>query len=101
MITATSLQSEYNKLYVEFRNYIWNFDIIEALADLETEVFQTFPDIEAVKSKFRHLKQQVSYTDVLETDEDLAGVFNDFEESIEAIDGLYANLKSFKKVVVK
>lgn len=30
MITANSLQTAYNKFFIEFRNYIWNFNIVEA-----------------------------------------------------------------------
>lgn len=99
MITATALQTAYNKLYAEFRNYIWDFDIVELLADLEIEVYQTFPDMNNVKSKFQKLKRQVSFTDAFQ-DESLKDVFDHFEEIIDSTDGIYADLKSFKEVVI-
>lgn len=97
--TATSIQTAYNKLYTEFRNYIWDFRCIEALADLEIEVYQTFPDVDKIKSKFSKLKREISFTDAFKTDDELKEVFDDFESDINDVEGLYANLKSFREVV--
>lgn len=99
-ITAASLQTAYNKLYAQFRNYVWEFDIIESLVDLEVEVYQTFPDIDSIKSKYKKLKQEVSYTGAFQYYDELKEVFDAFEESVDDADGLYANIKSFKEVVV-
>lgn len=98
--TATSLQAIYNDLYALFRNYIWEFDVIELLADLEVEVYQAFPDVDKLKSKLKKLRQAVSHTAVFDDDEELEAVFDEFEETLDEVEGIYANLKSFKEVVV-
>lgn len=96
--TATFLQTLYNKLYVEFRNYVWDFDIVELLSDLEIEIYQAFPNINNVNSKFQELKRQVSFTEAFH-DDSLKDVFINFEDAICDTDGLYVDLKSFKEVV--
>lgn len=100
IITAASLQKSYNKLYTQFRNYVWEFDIIESLADLEVEIYQTFPDMGKVKSKYKKLRQEVSYTGAFQHYEELKEAFDTFEESLDEADELYVNIKSFKEVVV-
>lgn len=96
--TATFLQTLYNKLYAEFRNYVWEFDIVELLSDLEIEVYQVFPDVDKLNSKFQKLKRQVSFTDAFQ-DDSLKDVFINFENAICDIDRLYADLRSFKEVI--
>lgn len=97
--TATFLQTLYNKLYVEFRNYVWDFDIVELLSDLEIEIYQAFPNINNVNSKFQELKRQVSFTEAFH-DDSLKDAFINFEDVICDTDGLYVDLKSFKEVVI-
>ncbi len=99
MITASILQTAYNKLYSEFRNYVWNFDIVELLAELEIKVYQTFPDMDEVKNKFQKLKRQVGFTDAFQ-DELLKDTFDNFEDIAYGVDSIYVNLKSFKEVVM-
>lgn len=94
------MQKSYNKLYTQFRNYVWEFDIIESLADLEVEIYQTFPDMGKVKSKYKKLRQEVSYTGAFQHYEELKEAFDTFEESLDEADELYVNIKSFKEVVV-
>lgn len=100
MVTATSLQTTYNKFFTEFRNYIWNFSIIESLADLEIEVYQAFPDMESLKSKCKKFKRQISSTEAYKQDDKFKTTFEEFESSVEEVDTLYANIKTFREVVV-
>lgn len=101
MITATNLQSAYNALYKEVRRYIWDFETVSALADLEVETYQVFPDMEQLSKKLATFKRYVDATDVLRDDEDVKKAFDEFEELIndEGIE-LYANLKTFQEVPV-
>ena len=101
MITATNLQSAYNALYKEVRRYIWDFETVSALADLEVETYQVFPDMEQLSKKFATFKRYVDATDVLRDDEDVKKAFDEFEELINSEDiELYANLKTFQEVPV-
>lgn len=100
MITATKLQSAYNRLYSQIRKYIWDFETVNALADLEIIVYQTFPDMSDMSDKFNILKRLISYTDVFGIDEELKQSFDNFQKEFESDTDLYAGLTTFKEVVV-
>ena len=99
MITATNLQNAYNALYKEVRNYIWDFDTVSALAELEVETYQAFPDMKQLSNKLATFKRYVDATDVMRTDEALKKAFDAFDEVVNGNDvELYANLKTFQEV---
>ena len=100
MITASKLQSAYNDLYLCMCKYIWDFPTVDALADLEIETYQTFPDMECLKKKLYCLKRFVSHIDALEHDSELSQRFDDFESLIADNADLYASLKIYKEVIV-
>lgn len=99
--TAKRLQSDYNDFYIQFRKYVWEFDAVEALADLETEIYTTFPDISKIKSKCKTLEQIISRTGLFDEDADLQTAFDILKNSIEETDDIYVGIKTFKEVVVK
>ena len=100
MIAASKLQNAYIDLYTCMRNYIWDFDTVSALADLETETYQAFPDIQSLNQKFTTLKQLVSCSDVFREDDDLKNVFDEYQEILSDDIEFYAGLKSYKEVVI-
>ena len=59
MITLQDLTRQYVKLYEYVRNYIWPFDTVQDLAELEIAIYNRFPDIEDVKSKFNKFYQDI------------------------------------------
>lgn len=97
MINAMDLRNSYNKLYTEFRRYIWDFKIVEYLADLEIECYNTCPNIPEVRLAFMKLKQGVR--DVLRDDEDLEKVFDSFDKLIQESDEAYVKLNQVNEVV--
>ena len=99
MITANKLQSAYNCLYCCMRNYIWEFETVEALADLEIETYQSFPDMKNLDKKLSNLKKRITSTDAYREDDELRQSFDDFESSIHEDTDLYASIKTFKEVV--
>ena len=102
MIAATTFQNAYNNLYLQMYNYIWEFRIVEKLADLEISVYRVFPDIEDVKHKYNELKRAVSCTDAWKEDE-FKMAFHGFETALtedKVTDAdLYSKLVSFKGVI--
>lgn len=100
VISSNRLQSAYNTLYVNLRNYIWDFNIVEAIADLEVSVYRAFPDINDVKQCIDNLKSMIISCDILSDDEKLKSAFDDFYELLNDADSIYLNLQTFKKVVV-
>lgn len=97
MITATSIQSKYIDLYTCLREYIWSTDAVEAIANLEVECYETFPDINSIKSCLNKLRNIIRY-EVL--DEDIDNSMDNFTEFLNSDDTVYANLKSFKEVKI-
>jgi hypothetical protein len=97
MINCTKIQYQYNRLYREIRNYIWDFDAVEALADLEIEVYKTCQDLDSIRNAFSNLRlytREVEYYD-----EDLAKALDKFEELINSDDTPYAKLWMVKETV--
>lgn len=97
MINSTKIQREYNKVYKEIRNYIWDFQAVEALADFEISVYKLCPDLSDIQTKFDRLRY---YTrDIELEDKDLAKAMDNFEELLQSDDTPYAKLWSVKEVI--
>ena len=43
-MNSNEIQNAYVDLYTQMRKYIWPFDVIDILVDLEIESFKSFPD---------------------------------------------------------
>ena len=85
-------------MYTELRNYIWGFDTVERLADLEVEVYNSFPDISKIQSTFNAL--YVDVRDMFDEDEELAEAVNSFKELIESIEGdFYLKLDKVQEAI--
>lgn len=100
MISANQIQLNYNKLYACMRNYIWDFRTVEVLANLEVDTYKRFPNIDDIAKDTNQLKQLISTTDVFQDDLELQKSFNRFEDLLSDIDTVYADLQTFRKVVV-
>lgn len=82
------------------RNYIWDFQTVEALAELEIDTYKKFPDLDVLASDFIKLKSYVACTDVYHDDDEFQNSFSRFEDLLNSIDSIYADIQTFKKVVV-
>lgn len=99
MISAKELQKAYNTLYKCIREYIWDFETVSVLVDLEVETYKTFPDIQLVSKHLKQLEQIVRYTDVYKDDDELKSAFDAFNELVDTDDEVYSALKTFKEVI--
>ena len=97
MINCTKIQHQYNRLYKELRKYIWDFEVVEAIADLEIECYKTCQDLNLIRNVFNVLKYYVQ--DVAYYDEDLAKSMDKFEELISSDDTPYAKLWQVTEVI--
>lgn len=98
MISCTDIQVMYNRLYKEVRRYIWSFQAVEALADLEIACYEACPDIHKIRAVFSRFKQYA--LEVLYEDEDMLEVFDRFEELINSEDTCYTPLEKVEEVNV-
>lgn len=89
VITSSDLQVKYEKLYKFLMNYLWEFQTVQALADLEISIFKRFPDKDEMLNCIRELKLAISstYDELAEADdEDFKSAFEDLESAIEEFD---------------
>lgn len=98
MNSSKEIQNAYVDMYTNLRNYIWEFDTVERLANLEIEVYNSFPDIDKIKSAFNALYLDVRY--VLNEDEKLSESVEGFKELIESIEGdFYLKLAKVQEAI--
>lgn len=97
MISSAKIQHEYNRMYKQIRKYIWDFSAVEALADLEVEVYRLCPDIYSIRdrlSNFRLFTREVEFED-----EELQRAIDKFEDLINEDDTPFAKLWQTKEVI--
>lgn len=76
MISTYRLQQLYIHLYQEFMQYIWDWDTVYTLAELETAIFQVFPDISKISKLLQRLQRCV--VDARISDEYLDSCIDEF-----------------------
>lgn len=82
MLHNVDLQSAYVDLYTEIRRYFWPFHTVEIIADLEIEVYKSFPDIPTVERHFQRLISAVR--SIYNEDEALKSAFDRFSDVLMA-----------------
>lgn len=80
MIQQTQLQSAYNTLYDRIAKYIWPFNTIVTLADLEVIVYTAFPDLENINRLFKSLILELR--SAADKDADLKAAIEQFHDLI-------------------
>lgn len=98
MVTAKQIQSAYNKLYEQLRNYIWPYEAVEMIANLEIAIYSTFPNLNEIQSCFNRLSTFCKA--YLKDDEDLNKALSNLSDIItEASFGIYCKLNACAKGV--
>ena len=62
IITSADIQVAYEHLYSFLMDYLWEFPVVQALANLELAVFKRFPEQEEMLKTLEALKREISYT---------------------------------------
>lgn len=70
----------YIRLYKELRKYLWDFDTVNLIADIELSAYKSFPDVAQLKLLLGRLRQNLFET--LREDDELRKSLEDFEESV-------------------
>lgn len=91
MVNALIIQHLYNKLYEQLRNYIWEIDCVECIAELEIESYKACIDLRAVDKKLKYLGKFIK--DILKDDDELKRRYDDFIQAIDNNDGASYNIK--------
>ena len=97
-LTETNqLKTAYNRMYAVLSDYIWDYDIVESLVDVELETYKIFPDIESLRNKLRSLRMLVRQT----ADESrILDAISTFSDAVDDVEGVYAKIVYPKEVSV-
>ena len=98
MISTNDLQRQYVKIYKCLMHYIFDFSVVERLADFEVSVYKIFPDIDDIKKKFKSLRNELYYAG-LDDDKELQKQIEKFDSIIEENDTIYYDVESFREVI--
>lgn len=90
MISSYDIKREYIKLYSALRNYLWGYEFVSDLVDLENAVLVRFPDMRSLRSKLQSLYNMSVET--RQDDEDLQRCFESFKKLVENNDCSFAYL---------
>ena len=101
-LTETNvLKNAYNDMYSEFSKYLWNFDVVAALVDVEMEVYNLFPDLEALRTKLDTFRRVIRDS-ILQSDdvEGLQEAIDTFDRVIRDVQDVYVKIQSPQEVLV-
>ena len=71
VITSSDIQVKYEQLYKFLMQFLWEFRVVQSIANLELAIFKRFPDKDEMLNCLRQLKLEISHTynDMAEDDE--------------------------------
>lgn len=78
MTSSVIIQNKYISLYKLLRNYLWNFQTVEDIAELEMECFRALPDVGRIKIKLNAVSNAAIY--VIRDDDKLKECLDSFYE---------------------
>ena len=90
MITSSDIQVKYEKLYTFLMDFLWEFQTVQALANLEIAIFRRFPDKDEMLKYLKQLDRSISYTynDLAEEDKaEFKDAYENLETAINDFDG--------------
>lgn len=83
MTCSVDFQNAYVDLYGYMRNYIWDLDVVEMLADVEVDTYDAFIDLEKLSRDFQKLYEEVKDVAKENDDEDLIKSADAFKKMID------------------
>ena len=101
-ITSSDIQVRYEQLYKFLMEYLWEFKVVQALANLEISIFKRFPDKEEMARCLENLRRDIAltYNELNEDDEpDFKDAFDKLEEAIDAYDNAGCELYAVQEVI--
>lgn len=96
MLNSSQLKNAYNYLYEQMRKYIWNFDTVKLLAEIEVSCYTAFPNINELKYKCDRL--QFAIKPIAQDDEDLQKSLDELVELLDS-DSIFMKLDSVEEVI--
>lgn len=102
VVTSSDIQVRYEQLYKFLMDFLWEFKVVQDLANLEIAIFKRFPDKDEMLNCLRILKTSISYTynEMAEDDdEDFKTAVDKLEEAINNYEDPGCELYSVEEVI--
>ena len=102
VITSSDIQVKYEQLYQFLMDYLWEFHVVQSIANLELAIFKRFPDKDEMLRCLRELKLNISstYNELAEDDEvDFRDAVDELEDTINAYEDAGCELYSVEEVI--
>lgn len=102
VVTSSDIQVKYEQLYKFLMGFLWEFKVVQDLANLEIAIFKRFPDKDEMLNCLRILKTSISYTynEMAEDDdEDFKTAVDKLEEAINNYEDPGFELYSVEEVI--
>lgn len=102
VVTSSDIQVAYEQLYGFLMDYLWEFKVVQSLANLEITIFKRFPDKDEMERYLRELKSSIAqtYNDLNENDRpDFKDAFDALETAIADYDNTGYELYSVQEVI--
>lgn len=96
-MNSNEIQNAYVNLYTQIRKYIWPFDVIDILVDLEIESFKSFPDVMKLRELLDRLHREIQST--ISDDKDLETAYSSFKKLIDDDNTMYKLLEQVREVI--
>lgn len=103
-VTSLDIQNKYQKLYKFMMKYLWDYQTVEALANLEIECFKAFPDKAAMQKYLEDLKYRIknTYNELTEDDEpEFEQAFKMMERTIDKYDPESAQVSIYNTIPIQ
>lgn len=96
MISSQVFRNAYINLYTSLRNYLWDFDTVQLIADTEIAIYKVFPVVEEIDSLVARLR--IAIRDTILEDEELKLALEELEQALSDNREVVAFIKQPKEV---
>lgn len=93
-ISSQDYRNVYEKFYNQIRNYLWPYQVLEILSDVEMDIYSAFIDVDKLRIHFGKLKAAMK--DVLPDDELLEKYTNKMTKLLEEEDDATTFFRLYK-----
>lgn len=96
MTDIKELQNGYESLYECMMQYVWDYNTVSHLVDLQLSIFKAFPDVLEIKSNFSKLFRDI--TPEFEQDKDLEEAANSFQSLIDETEDTFTDIMILEEI---
>ena len=101
LLTETNqLKIAYTRMYSVLSDYIWDFDIVAALVEVEVETYRLFPDLELLRNNIRTLRMLVRQVVDRKDDNRILSAIDTFSKAVNDVEEVYVKIDYPKEVLV-